>query len=184
MRLYILILPTFRMSPLCTPAHSLIPQNRTHRCNLLTMFPSPDIRLIDSEAVRAVNSGMIILGGGLIKHHVCNANLMVSTSTSCHVTSPCGQPGHVTSTSCHVTSPCGQPGHVTSTSCHVTSPCDQPGHVTSTSCHVTSPCGQPGHVTSTSCHVTSPCGQPGHVTSTSCHVTPLVASLVICRSCV
>lgn len=35
-----------------------------------------DIRLIDSEAVRAVNSGMIILGGGLIKHHVCNANLM------------------------------------------------------------------------------------------------------------
>ena len=25
----------------------------------------------------AKNSGMIILGGGLIKHHVCNANLMV-----------------------------------------------------------------------------------------------------------
>ena len=39
-----------------------------------------DIRLIDSEAVRAVNSGMIILGGGLVKHHVCNANLMVRGS--------------------------------------------------------------------------------------------------------
>ena len=29
-------------------------------------------------AVKAANSGMIILGGGLIKHHICNANLMVS----------------------------------------------------------------------------------------------------------
>ncbi|GFO05967.1 deoxyhypusine synthase [Plakobranchus ocellatus] len=28
------------------------------------------------KAVYAVNSGMIILGGGLIKHHTCNANLM------------------------------------------------------------------------------------------------------------
>jgi deoxyhypusine synthase len=28
-------------------------------------------------AVKAVNTGMIILGGGLIKHHICNANLMV-----------------------------------------------------------------------------------------------------------
>ena len=27
--------------------------------------------------MRAVNTGMIILGGGLIKHHICNANLMV-----------------------------------------------------------------------------------------------------------
>ena len=29
-------------------------------------------------AVKAANTGMIIVGGGLIKHHVCNANLMVS----------------------------------------------------------------------------------------------------------
>ena len=29
-------------------------------------------------AVKAANSGMIIVGGGLIKHHICNANLMVS----------------------------------------------------------------------------------------------------------
>ena len=36
-----------------------------------------DIRQINSQAVRAVNTGMIILGGGLIKHHICNANLMV-----------------------------------------------------------------------------------------------------------
>ncbi|RUS83248.1 hypothetical protein EGW08_008971 [Elysia chlorotica] len=35
-----------------------------------------DIRLINSQAVYAVNSGMIILGGGIVKHHTCNANLM------------------------------------------------------------------------------------------------------------
>lgn len=28
-------------------------------------------------AVKATNSGMIIVGGGLIKHHIANANLMV-----------------------------------------------------------------------------------------------------------
>ena len=38
---------------------------------------SPDIRKVNNQAVRAVNTGMIILGGGLIKHHICNANLMV-----------------------------------------------------------------------------------------------------------
>ena len=37
-----------------------------------------DIRRINSMAVKAANTGMIIVGGGLIKHHVCNANLMVS----------------------------------------------------------------------------------------------------------
>ena len=36
-----------------------------------------DIRALNNQAVRAVNTGMIILGGGLIKHHICNANLMV-----------------------------------------------------------------------------------------------------------
>ncbi|XP_053380791.1 deoxyhypusine synthase-like isoform X2 [Mercenaria mercenaria] len=35
-----------------------------------------DIRGINSIAVQSVNSGMIILGGGVIKHHTCNANLM------------------------------------------------------------------------------------------------------------
>jgi deoxyhypusine synthase len=36
-----------------------------------------DIRLMNDEAVNAKGkTGMIILGGGLIKHHVCNANLM------------------------------------------------------------------------------------------------------------
>ena len=38
---------------------------------------SVDIRKINHQAVRAANSGMIILGGGVCKHHVCNANLMV-----------------------------------------------------------------------------------------------------------
>ena len=37
-----------------------------------------DIRRMNSQAVYAKNTGMIILGGGLIKHHICNANLMVS----------------------------------------------------------------------------------------------------------
>ena len=54
-----------------------------------------DLRLINKLAMRSVNTGlviiiksrqtnpinnpitgMIILGGGLIKHHICNANLM------------------------------------------------------------------------------------------------------------
>lgn len=35
-----------------------------------------DIRRINTIAVRAKRSGMIILGGGLVKHHIANANLM------------------------------------------------------------------------------------------------------------
>lgn len=35
-----------------------------------------DIRKINSMAVFAKKTGMIILGGGVVKHHICNANLM------------------------------------------------------------------------------------------------------------
>jgi len=35
-----------------------------------------DIRRMNEQAVYAANTGMIIVGGGLIKHHICNANLM------------------------------------------------------------------------------------------------------------
>ncbi|KAI9505723.1 Deoxyhypusine synthase [Coemansia spiralis] len=35
-----------------------------------------DIRAINTEAVYAKKTGMIILGGGIVKHHSCNANLM------------------------------------------------------------------------------------------------------------
>jgi len=35
-----------------------------------------DLRHLNKLAMRSVNTGMIILGGGLIKHHICNANLM------------------------------------------------------------------------------------------------------------
>ena len=35
-----------------------------------------DIRKINDEAVQAYATGMIILGGGVVKHHTCNANLM------------------------------------------------------------------------------------------------------------
>jgi len=36
----------------------------------------PDIHDINSLAMNAKCTGMIILGGGVIKHHICNANLM------------------------------------------------------------------------------------------------------------
>ncbi len=35
-----------------------------------------DIRGLNNQAVRAGATGMIILGGGVMKHHICNANLM------------------------------------------------------------------------------------------------------------
>ncbi len=35
-----------------------------------------DVKRINDIAVRAPCTGMIIVGGGLVKHHVCNANLM------------------------------------------------------------------------------------------------------------
>lgn len=35
-----------------------------------------DLKRLNSMAMKAVNTGMIIVGGGLIKHHICNANLM------------------------------------------------------------------------------------------------------------
>uniref|UniRef100_A0A2S2QFW8 deoxyhypusine synthase n=1 Tax=Sipha flava TaxID=143950 RepID=A0A2S2QFW8_9HEMI len=35
-----------------------------------------DLRRLNTMAVKAANSGIIIIGGGLIKHHICNANMM------------------------------------------------------------------------------------------------------------
>ncbi|VDP33566.1 unnamed protein product, partial [Soboliphyme baturini] len=35
-----------------------------------------DIRLLNDTAVHSVKSGMVLLGAGVIKHHICNANLM------------------------------------------------------------------------------------------------------------
>eukprot|EP00124_Ichthyophonus_hoferi_P001274 Ihof_evm11s62 gene=Ihof_evmTU11s62 len=35
-----------------------------------------DVRSMNSQAVFAPKTGMIILGGGVVKHHICNANLM------------------------------------------------------------------------------------------------------------
>jgi deoxyhypusine synthase len=35
-----------------------------------------DIRRINRMALKASKSGVVVLGGGLVKHHVCNANLM------------------------------------------------------------------------------------------------------------
>lgn len=36
-----------------------------------------DIKSINQQAVFAKKTGVIILGGGIVKHHICNANLMV-----------------------------------------------------------------------------------------------------------
>ncbi|XP_071458414.1 deoxyhypusine synthase isoform X4 [Marmota flaviventris] len=36
-----------------------------------------DLRLINTQAIFAKRSGMIILGGGVVKHHIANANLMI-----------------------------------------------------------------------------------------------------------
>jgi len=44
--------------------------------NGLIVDIAKDVRRINDIAVRAKHSGMVILGGGLPKHHVCNANLM------------------------------------------------------------------------------------------------------------
>uniref|UniRef100_T1J796 deoxyhypusine synthase n=1 Tax=Strigamia maritima TaxID=126957 RepID=T1J796_STRMM len=35
-----------------------------------------DIRRLNSIALKAIHSGMIIIGGSIVKHHICNANLM------------------------------------------------------------------------------------------------------------
>ena len=43
---------------------------------VLTVDITRDIRRINDIAMKAQRSGMIILGGGLIKHHIANANLM------------------------------------------------------------------------------------------------------------
>ena len=32
--------------------------------------------MINDIAVKAARTGMLIFGGGLVKHHICNANLM------------------------------------------------------------------------------------------------------------
>uniref|UniRef100_A0A1B6I1W8 deoxyhypusine synthase n=1 Tax=Homalodisca liturata TaxID=320908 RepID=A0A1B6I1W8_9HEMI len=35
-----------------------------------------DLRRLNTMAMKAVHSGLVVLGGGVIKHHICNANLM------------------------------------------------------------------------------------------------------------
>jgi len=35
-----------------------------------------DIRKLNDQAIKSYCSGMVILGGGVVKHHCCNANLM------------------------------------------------------------------------------------------------------------
>lgn len=42
-------------------------------------------------SMKAVTSGMIIVGGGVVKHHICNANLMVRRlRLSCSRDTRCG----------------------------------------------------------------------------------------------
>jgi deoxyhypusine synthase len=44
--------------------------------NPLVIDIASDIRLINDLAVSSKKTGQIILGGGIVKHHICNANLM------------------------------------------------------------------------------------------------------------
>ncbi len=46
-------------------------------CNVESCVDVSDIRKINDLAVNAINTGILILGGGTAKHHICNANLMV-----------------------------------------------------------------------------------------------------------
>lgn len=49
-----------------------------------------DLRRLNTISVKAKNTGMIIVGGGLIKHHICNANLMVSHLVLSDISALCG----------------------------------------------------------------------------------------------
>lgn len=51
------------------------PHSRLHATSALCASLG-DVKRINDIAVRAPCTGMIIVGGGLVKHHVCNANLM------------------------------------------------------------------------------------------------------------
>ena len=42
----------------------------------ITLDIVQDVRLMNLQSFKAINSGMIIFGGGVVKHHICNANLM------------------------------------------------------------------------------------------------------------
>ena len=42
----------------------------------LTIDTVQDLRLINSSSIHAIETGVIILGGGVMKHHIMNANLM------------------------------------------------------------------------------------------------------------
>lgn len=41
------------------------------------MSNSTDLKRLNTISLKAVTSGMVIIGGGVVKHHICNANLMV-----------------------------------------------------------------------------------------------------------
>jgi len=45
---------------------------------LMGHFWLSDLKRLNKIAMKAVKTGMVILGGGVVKHHICNANLMVS----------------------------------------------------------------------------------------------------------
>lgn len=50
----------------------------SHRNPGLVVDILSDLKRLNTMAVKALHTGVIIVGGGLIKHHICNANLMVN----------------------------------------------------------------------------------------------------------
>lgn len=49
----------------------------SHRNPGLVVDILSDLKRLNTMAMKASNSGVIIVGAGLVKHHICNANLMV-----------------------------------------------------------------------------------------------------------
>lgn len=49
----------------------------SHRNPGLVVDILSDLKRLNTIAVKAKHSGILICGGGLVKHHICNANLMV-----------------------------------------------------------------------------------------------------------
>ena len=70
------------ISHVSTGTHISHVSTGTHIILYTYVIACPDLRLINRISSRSVNSGMVILGGGVVKHHICNANLMVSVYCS------------------------------------------------------------------------------------------------------
>ena len=56
--------------------HVLNEQQITNKKPTLRVDLIDDVKNVNCEATKSKYTGMLILGGGVVKHHICNANLM------------------------------------------------------------------------------------------------------------